>query len=292
LEVSRRAAVEVRAMTAAARAELYAELLGNVEELGDDDLATLIALEQVKDSAAVTRFPIARIQHQGDRPGIELAGQTYRTFKVVILDHQKRRALWARGEDAGKVPVCSSQDGQVPVAEVDLGRFGLGFSTGPACATCRMNAWGSDGVWSDQPGAGAGKACKEQRLLGVLVEGHDLPALLFLPPSSLKPFETYLSESAFHSRPLIRSYVELRVERVSAGGQEYGVLALDAGEPVSPADLRRIFALKRELAAAMAATTMDAAAENVVGVDEHGRPIHGEVDEDAPELSDEDAPVA
>ena len=62
-------------------------------------------------------------------------------------------------------------------------------AAGPwGCAECPLNQWGS--------GNGRGKACKDLRRLIVLVEGWSMPAIMTLPPTSVKAFDTYASAQA------------------------------------------------------------------------------------------------
>jgi len=105
-----------------------------------------------------------------------------------------------------------------------------------------------------------------------------------VPPTSLKAWEQYLSDSAFAKRPLIQYYSKVTVDKVSAGGFDYGELRFEFGEPVSATDRRRMFVLRREYEATVRQTTAAAAADDVAGVDEHGQVVDAEVVDDGEEV--------
>lgn len=62
---------------------------------------------------------------------------------------------------------------------------GIGVPGGE-CLTCPNADWESD------PKGGKGKACKERRLMFLLLPGAQLPVVLRIPPSSLKKAKQYL----------------------------------------------------------------------------------------------------
>ncbi len=237
-----------RQMPPEERHKLHRNLLADVEQLSDDDLAVLLALEQLGDYERVTRLPVARIDHHATKPGLDLGGTRTRELEAVVLLHSTRRGLWLKNESGA--PTCASQDGIAPLQTVEITTTDVStrqapLVTGPQCAECEFNRWGSAGLLDLQDADSNSKACKEQRLLLLLVRGRDVPVLLFVPPTSLKSWDQHLADMAFAKRPLIGFYTKFSVEKTSSGGFDYGALRLELGDPVDAADVRRMFALRR-----------------------------------------------
>lgn len=89
----------------------------------------------------------------------------------VIVDHHPINGYWPEKYDgANQAPECSSMDGKVG-------------SCGQNCKLCSHNKFGSDGN---------GKACKNMHRVYILKEGQMFPALLTLPPTSLKNFSNFI----------------------------------------------------------------------------------------------------
>lgn len=63
---------------------------------------------------------------------------------------------------------------------------------GGCCATCKSNQFGS--------GEGQSKACKNRRMIYVLMEGELFPMVLSLPTGSLKEFTKYLKRQLSKGR--------------------------------------------------------------------------------------------
>ena len=281
-----RAADLIKSMSIADIREMHADLLEHVEELSDDQLTLLEALELRLDAEAVTRFPKAEIIHQGT-PGIVVAGELLREVEAVVLAHKPRRGLFSEEE---RRPLCSSMDGVQPLEIVRIP--GTDRQTGPVCATCPMNAWGSASFWKPEAGAEqAGKACTEKRLVGLLIKGRDIPVLLFVPPTSLRDWEQHLADMRLAKKALVGHYTRIRVERQEAGGRTWGTLHFSAGGPVEPGDVRAVYALKRALEQTLQQITIEVADESVVGVDEQGNPVEGEVYDPGDDVPPPDEPI-
>jgi len=261
---------------------MYDRLLADVEDLDDAKLAMLEALELALDTDKVTAFPKAEIVHQGT-PGISVGGELLRELDAVVLAHEPRRGLFSTDQ---KAPLCASLDGHTPTGGPQDVEFsdGSGWArTGPTCAQCPMNAWGSIAVWKEEAaGEGSAKACTDKRLLGLLIKGRDIPVLLFVPPTSLREWGLHIADMRLRRAPLAAFYTRIRVEKEAAGERTWGVLRFAPGDPVSPEDQRTVFALKRQLMGTLEQVTVEAAAEGVGAVDEQGRPIQAEYEEAPP----------
>ncbi|MGH7179719.1 MAG: hypothetical protein ACREJC_20250, partial [Tepidisphaeraceae bacterium] len=113
-----------------------------------------------------------------------------REFEGIILNWREPRAYWQHNFDesgGGTPPDCSSNDGI------------LGTGTpGGSCEVCPLAQWGS------APRQERGQACKQMRLLFVLLPGNILPVLVQLPPTSIVPARKYFmrltsAEIYYHS---------------------------------------------------------------------------------------------
>ena len=132
-----------------------------------------------------------------------------RTLEGVILYNHSAYTLWPEGSeyDEDTKPLCSSVDGKTGIGE-----------PGGACATCPMNAYGSarDG--------GRGKACKNMRDIYLLRSGEYLPLQLSLPPTSLRPFNDFMTLAfVARRRPSYSAIVEIGLKRAESGGYTYSV---------------------------------------------------------------------
>lgn len=125
----------------------------------------------------------------------------------VILHSHDQCTLWEEGE--------TKEDSTILCSSVD-GKTGIG-TPGGTCATCAMNAYGSSTK-------GAGKACKNSRVLYLLRSGDYLPMQLNLPPTSIGAFkEFYRKAFALRQRPAYASLVEISLKKESNGKEEYSV---------------------------------------------------------------------
>lgn len=265
-----------RQMTPVERKEMYDLLLEQAETLDDAHLAMLEALELALDTDKVTAFPKAEIVHQGT-PGISVGGELLREVDAVVLAHEPRRGLF--GTEM-KAPVCSSLDGYAPTGGPQAIDFGDGrvTYTGPTCAGCVFNVWGSAAEWKDDPG-NASKACTEKRLLGLLIKGRDIPVLLFVPPTSLRAWQQHTADMRLRRAPLAGTYTRIRVEREEAGERTWGSLRFAPGEPVDGGDRRTVFALKRALLGTLEQTDIAVDQDGVTAVDEAGEPVEAEYED-------------
>ncbi len=174
----------------------------SAEDLGDDFAGLRMSFQRIKIPAGgTTQFEIT-----GDNPE---EPEYTKTFRGIIIYNHQANAYWPVGSeyDESAAPYCSSMDGI------------MGYGTpGGACANCEMNKYESD------ENGGKGKACKNMRHLYILRSGETLPVLLYLPPTSLKPFSEF-ANAAFVSRrrPMWASIVEFGIKRVENGTNQYGV---------------------------------------------------------------------
>jgi len=178
---------------------------------------------------------------------------------AIIAVAQKSKAFWPAKDTAGQPPLCSSPDGLHgyfdPASEQVKAAAGLAFrhpaldaldpeqAVGPwDCATCPLAQWGS--------GNGRGKSCKDLRRLIVLVEGWTMPAIMTLPPTSLKAFDVYSSAQA---RTRGQSYftawtrIELAQE-TNPAGIKFSVAKFSVAKPLSAGELAAVIDVRHQYA--------------------------------------------
>lgn len=220
--------------------------------------------------------------------------ETEKTVTGIVAISRIIRGYWP-DSGTGAPPLCSSPDGQRGVFNANPSEAeyqaamrapkphpGIVALTEnrplPAafgCAACPLNQWGSEHQRRGGNG-GKGKACKEMRRLLIFVEGTTVPALMTLPPTSIKAWDAYCSglkarKGAYFA---VRTRFELD-KATAAGGETYNVVkvsmvgALAAAEIAQVGELRRQY---RELVEGMAVN-----AEEYETVDAEGHAIDGDM---------------
>lgn len=117
----------------------------------------------------------------------ETDGDMYKSFNGVIVHVEQQRVWWKnkfgsapKGEKT--LPECFSRDLDAPDRDSKEPQS-------PKCGTCKQAQWGTDIKPDGTPGKG--QACKENRRLFVMIEGHSAPYWIPIPPSSLKSLGAY-----------------------------------------------------------------------------------------------------
>ena len=147
---------------------------------------------------------------QFEIPGDDPENPDYtRTLDGVILYNHASNAYWPDGgyeEEESGPPMCSSVDGIQGIGD-----------PGGACTICPLNAFGS----GDN---GRGKACKNMRHIYLLRDGDFIPVLVTLSPTSIKPFNNFVSTIfAARKRGTCGSIVQIGLKRMNNGRDEYSV---------------------------------------------------------------------
>jgi len=179
--------------------------------------------------------------------------------KAIIAVSQKARAFWPAKDTAGQPPLCASPDGMhgvfdaasdqvkaaltLPYRHPALAEVEEGKATGPwSCADCPMAAWGS--------GNGRGQACKSLRRLIVLVEGWSMPAIMTLPPTSIKAFDTYASAMArTRGQAYFTAWTRIElVQETNAAGIKFSVAKFGVDKPLTEAELAAVIDVRHQFA--------------------------------------------
>lgn len=109
----------------------------------------------------------------------------------VIVAHKMARAYWERSikeTGGGEPPDCSSDDGVA----------GLG-DPGGNCSQCPLNVFGT--AEGKGKAKGRGKACKELRIVFMILPNNLIPVLFMLPPTSIGPMRKYFLKLASEGLP-------------------------------------------------------------------------------------------
>lgn len=232
------------------------------------DLERAILEEAAADSGAYDPIPTKiTISPGGTNIFTTTDGEALKTFTGIVVISQKARAYWpAKG--TGQPPMCSSPDGvngyctpdptstqfteamkaHMPHPAVPLISHKQPLPPSFACAACPLSQFGS----AHQGGVqGKSQGCKSLRRLVVLVDGWTQPALLTLPPTSLKSFDTYASglarqRSAYFA---VKTKVSLEAQK-SASGDPYSVATFAMmGKLEDPAQIAAVFDIRRQFEA-------------------------------------------
>lgn len=171
------------------------------EDLADDMEGLQLTMQRVKiPGGGNLQFEIRG--DDPDNPDYE------RKLVGVILYHHLANAYWPEGSeyDDNVPPFCQSFDGKQGYGE-----------PGGVCAACAFNQFGSTAN-------GSGKACKNMRQVYLLRSGEYLPLQLSLPPTSLRPFNDFMSLAfVARRRPSYSAIVEIGLKRAESGGYTYSV---------------------------------------------------------------------
>jgi hypothetical protein len=100
----------------------------------------------------------------------------------ILVAWKARRSFWRSNEPDGSRPDCHSLDNKRPVAGGMYAPDGERGTQNPKglCTTCPMSQFGSDA------NGGAGTACREQRLLFLVVPDALFPIVVHVPRTSIK----------------------------------------------------------------------------------------------------------
>lgn len=126
----------------------------------------------------------------------------------VILYNHASNAYWPEGSEF--------DDNTPPLCQAVFGNVGYG-EPGGLCADCMLNQYGT-------VSKGNGKACKNMRVLYLLQSGEFMPIELSLPPTSIRPFNDFVSGVCLaRKRAIFGSVVRIGLRRESSNGFTYSV---------------------------------------------------------------------
>ena len=131
-----------------------------------------------------------------------------RYLEGVILYHHPSNAFWPEAEDG------ENDENAPPQCQALEGKLGRG-SPGGLCASCGYNRFGT---------RGKGKACKNMHMVYLLRSGEFMPLQISLPPTSIKPFNEFVSRAfLLRRRGLCSAVVQLGLKKMNNGKDDYSV---------------------------------------------------------------------
>ncbi|MBF8378503.1 hypothetical protein IW967_11620 [Alicyclobacillus mali] len=199
--------------------EEYAAMLG-------EDLSEEVSNAQ----ASAVRYSIV---HPAQVWQNEATDETKKSLVGIPVYFHPVRGYFVEGLER---PVCSSLDGKTGYFINEDGE-----KVSRECTRCPFNAWGSG------PN-GRGKLCKELRRIYLLEEGHELPAVVSLPPTSLRVWDAFVAACAYEGLPVSGRVVELTLEKQSSGAQVWSTLAKPRTvRRLSPTEYIRVRTMKQQI---------------------------------------------
>jgi hypothetical protein len=180
----------------------------------------------------------------------------------IVAVSQKTRGYWAGKGKESPAPLCSSPDGARGHFAIAPNKKQLGDAVNhrtvhPAiriydelrefpdffdCASCPLNQWGS----ADE---GNGKACKEMRRLVLILNGWVAPALLTLPPTSIRVWDTFCSGLKNKRSAYFAVRVKLTLSDAdSRTGDPYSILSVSIAGSLTQEEVQAVMELRRQFA--------------------------------------------
>lgn len=165
---------------------------GGLHEMTEDLAGLELTFDRIKiPSGGTTAFEIP----DGDGDDVTMV----KDITGVILLHHPAYAYYTEKYAGGSNPPdCGSFDGVT----------GTG-TPGGSCARCPLNQFGS--------GEGQSKACKNRRMIYILMEGELFPMVLSLPTGSLKEFTKYLKRQLSKGRKLNQIVTKISLRKATSG---------------------------------------------------------------------------
>ncbi len=117
---------------------------------------------------------------------------------VILLHHPAYAYYTEKYAGGSNPPDCGSFDGVAGVG-----------NPGGSCSKCMYNQFGS--------GDGQSKACKNRRMIYILMEGEIFPMVLSLPTGSLKEFTKYLKRQLSKGRKLNQIVTKISLKKATSG---------------------------------------------------------------------------
>ena len=183
-------------------------------------------------------------------------------LEIIVAVAQRTRGYWplANGKKVlGKPPICASQDGvsghfdakseQVQVAlsayvrHPALSVVDEAAAAGPwDCIGCPLAQWESASDGSRAQG------CKAMRRLLVIVKGWAMPAVLTLPPTSIKVWDTFASGLRQRGQAYFSRWLTVEFDKANNGSNDYAVLKIKPSAPLSDPEAAEVMAIRAQFA--------------------------------------------
>lgn len=171
-------------------------------------------------------FPIIKMGKDTCNFELILEGQTVKELNgYIVYKHNANAYYEGEYDGGGNMPDCASSNALNPDAGENI--------QSNICQICPKNQWGS------APGDSKGKACNNNVILYILLDGDEIPSVIRVRPtsrgtkSSLSQFETYLEQKLLrNSYPIMKVCLTLeKTERFPVS-----ILIVKAGETLKEDD--------------------------------------------------------
>lgn len=172
----------------------------------------------------------------------------------IVVHKKDMRAWWPDLDPSGKPPMCKSDDARQGLGCRTVGEH---FPNDPAdklhdCETCKFSQFESD------PKGGKGQWCKEMRAIFLLREDTFLPTVMFLPPTSLGPFDDYLLRLATYGIPYNSVVIKFGLEKEkNAKGDAYNKVSLTQSRRLSDEEYERVKSYTAQIKPALEKVKVD-----------------------------------
>lgn len=269
----------------------------------------LILAEMQEDTNAFDMQPAKVKIAPGGIGQFMLGDEAVKTFTAVVAISQKVRGYWPES-GTGQPPICSSPNGSIGFFDPNIpdDRFRAATTARHPhlailqmtnnqplqdsydCFSCPMNQWGSE--HQRRNGAGKGKGCKEMRRLLLLINDWALPALMALPPTSIRAWDEYCSALQAKRGTYWAVKTKFSLDSAKAqGGETYNIVQVSVDSPIKDVESLKLVAeirkQYRELVVTMPITADDYDAaptdgngasptptdDGAIEFDESGRPL-------------------
>ena len=193
--------------------------------------------------------------------------------EMIVAVAQRARAFWPNKKTLGKPPLCSAPDGataffnahdadqvrdalRLTVHHPALSEVDETQATGPwNCLGCPLAQWESAGD------GGRGQACKQTRRLLVIVKGWSMPAVLTLPPTSVKVWDTFASGLRQRGQAYFGRWVTVGMDKATnKDGTDYAVISIKTGAELNAGEAAEVMTIRTayaELVRSMGITADD-----------------------------------
>ncbi len=176
--------------------------------------------------------------------------------KMIVAVAQRKRSYYP-GKDVSNIPpLCASADEisgrfdptseQVklalasPIRHPALNALDPARAVGPwPCAACPLGQWESVGD------GGRGQACKVRRALLVIVQGWSMPAVLSLPPMSVKFWDTFASGMRQRGAAYFSRWLEIGLNKATnPKGTPYAHITIKLDAPLTDAEAAEVMQIR------------------------------------------------
>lgn len=208
----------------------------------DEETLELLAENLGDDGSMIGIRNFSRVKVPSGDAGswmIKRGGQEVAVKKLrgIMVGWSARRSFWVNGEPDGSSPDCASVDNKRPISGGLFAPDGERGAQNPSgmCANCPMAQFGSD------PQGERGAACKEQRLVYLVVEGALFPLILHIPRTSIASMSEFMMGLLNEQKRYYSVVVDIGLEKTkNKVGQEYNKVVIEVVQGLDPTEVAAV----------------------------------------------------